>query len=273
MPESRGKYTLDELLRAKRKERPEPEFWTSFERELKSKQRLLIQKQLVSESRLKSPSAARFYKFGAFTATCGLAAFAVVVGLRTTENQDGLISQQGPSEIAAPSTPTFNVATKQSEFTPATQAGLQEFATLAQTSRPRVIVQQSQPATKAPTPSQLSAIETIAQLEKKIRANRSASSSGTSNYQFVSSSGLFELNSEANPAEETVAESLSSFEQAYLLGKYADPLNRKLDPAQSPFQGRNRVDTVSFSQLDDALSSQGAGTRHDKSLDALTVRF
>ena len=83
MSDSRGKYTLEELMRAKRQEQPEPEFWAGFDREFKQKQKLLIQRQLVSETGLKSLFATRLYKVGAFTATCGIAAVAVYLGFQT----------------------------------------------------------------------------------------------------------------------------------------------------------------------------------------------
>ncbi|EDY84510.1 hypothetical protein VDG1235_4141 [Verrucomicrobiia bacterium DG1235] len=270
MPDSRGKFTLEELLRAKRHEQPEPEFWARFDREFKGKQKLLIQRQLVSETRLKSPFATRFYKFGAATATFGIAAFAVYLGFQTPVNEANFAQNDNAKPAATPA-PSFAVAT-QTRSNAATQpqqsSGLQEFATLAQTNSPRVIVEQAPLVAKTPTQSQLSVIETLASLENTIRANRASGPAPTPSYQFVSSTGLFET--ELVDAEEQTIEGIWDFENAYLLGKYADPLTGTLDSSATS-RSISDIQHVNFSQIDDALSNQGG--RGSRSLDALTVRF
>ncbi len=265
MPDSRGKYTLEELMRAKRNEQPEQEFWIRFDRELKQKQKLLIQRQLVSETGLKSLFATRFYKVGAFTATCGIAAVAVYLGFQTPVSEP-TIAQAGGSDSQ---TPSFSVATiVEPTAKQAPSGGLQEFATLAQPSAPRVVIHTPTMVAQSPSPSQLSALKTLASLEDTIRAKRVADPAPTPAYQFVSSNGLFET--ELTNLEDQSVEGVWDFENAYLLGKYADPLTGTLNSGSSNYS-IDEIQHVSFSQLDDALSSQGS--RRSRSIDALTVKF
>ncbi len=264
MPDSRGKYTLEELIRAKRNEQPEPEFWVRFDRELKQKQKLLIQRQLVSETGLKSLFATRIYKVGAFSATCGITAVAVYLGFQTPVDEP-TIAQKSETEAI---TPSFAVA---SQVEPAARKaannGLQEFATLAQPSQPRVVVQSPVAVAQQPSPAQITALKTLASLEDTIRAKRTTDPAPTPSYQFVSSNGLFET--ELSELEEGPADGVWDFEDAYLLGKYADPLTGTLNTNRS--LSIDDIQHVSFSQLDDALSSQGS--RRSRSIDALTVKF
>lgn len=273
MPDSRGKYTLDELLRAKRNERPNPEFWVAFDRELKSKQRLLIQSQLAKETRVKSPFAARIYKFSAVTASFGVAAFAVYLGFQPS-TQDAPAVSVADKEDA----PRFEVAVAKPQVraTVSQPTGLREFSTLAQPSSPKVVVRTStqQPVvaeTAKPTRSQLTAMSTLAELESTIRANRASGPSATPSYQFVSSASLFDSElTEVASVEDQGHLDTWDLENAYLLGKYADPLTGNLSAL-----GRNpslsEIQNVSFSQLDDAISSQSR--RRSRSIDALTVSF
>jgi len=271
MPDNQGKFTLDELLRAKRKERPEPEFWARFEREFKTKQKMLIQRQLVSETRLKSPLSARLFKVGSFTATCGIAAIAVYLGFHTPVSETGLVETDLQQPEAAPA-PTFSVAVAEQRVAqPEIQEiGLKEFSTLARPNAPRVVVQETVMASKSPTKTQMAALETLASLEETIRGNRESGPVRTSAFQFVNSNGLFEteLAQIDEPAEEV--EGVWDLENAFLLGKYADPLTGTL-PSKQSGGSIHDIQHVSFSQIDDALSSQ---VRHsNRSIDALTVRF
>ncbi|WP_309024498.1 hypothetical protein [Pelagicoccus sp. SDUM812002] len=264
MPDSRGKYTLEELMRAKRNEQPEPEFWVRFDRELKQKQKLLIQRQLVSETGLKSLFATRFYKVGAFTATCGIAAVAVYLGFQTPVNEPSLAHKQQTEALK----PSFAVATVvESTSKQVSSGGLQEFATLAQPSAPRVVIETPAIIAQQPSPSQLTALKTLASLEETIRAKRASDPAPTPSYQFVSSNGLFET--ELSELEEESVDGVWDFEDAYLLGKYADPLTGTLNTSRS--LSIDEIQHVSFSQLDDALSSQGS--RRSRSIDALSVKF
>lgn len=270
MSDNRGEFTLEELLRAKRRERPSPEFWTRFERELKSKQRLLIQKELARETRLKSPGA-RLFKVGAYSAAWGAAAVALYLGFNTPVGEGEGAVAQSEAPPAASAKPTFEVASVQeSNASRETSTGLQEFATLAQPSRPRVIVEQSPAAmAAAPTPSQISALETIAALEETIRSKRATQQNASPRYQFVSSTGLFE--SEAVPTEEANLDGIWDFETAYLLGKYADPFTGTLETMQHNNQSLSEIQSVNFSQIESALSNQGS--RRSKTFDAVSVRF
>lgn len=275
MPDSRGKFTLDELLRAKRNEKPSPEFWAAFDRELKSKQRLLIQSQLAKETRVKSPFAARIYKFSAVTASFGVAAFAVYLGFQPSAQDTSPASQSAIAQ--ADDSPRFEVATAKPQIRPnASQpTGLKEFSTLAQPSSPKVVVraaaQQPAIAQKTPTRSQLTALSTLAELESTIRANRASGPASTPSYQFVSSASLFDSElTEFASVDEHATMDTWDLENAYLLGKYADPLTGNLNNIGTN-PSINDIQNVSFSQLDDAISSQSR--RRSRSIDALTVSF
>lgn len=253
-------------MRAKRNEQPEQEFWVRFDRELKQKQKLLIQRQLASETGLKSPFATRFYKVGAFTATCGLAAVAVYLGFQTPVSEPN-IAQTDRTELTTPSFSVATVVEPASKPVALPVGGLQEFATLAQPSAPRLIVETPSVMVQKPSPSQISALKTLASLEDTIRAKRASGPVPTPAYQFVSSNGLFET--ELADLEETSTDGVWDFEKAYLLGKYADPLTGTLNTNRSV--SIDEIQHVSFSQLDDAISNQGS--RRDRSIDALTVKF
>ncbi len=260
-------------MRSKRNERPGPEFWVRFDREFKAKQKLLIQKQLVDESRLKSPLFNRFYRIGALTATCGIAVVAVYLGFQTPIHEQGLALQEGQS-TAPSATPSFAVASTASSKSKISEvkqqpAGLQEFATLAQSRAPKIVVQSAlaDNSTK-PTRSQLTAMETLASLEETIRANRASGPAPTPSYQFVSSNGLFET--AMADQEEDELEGVWDFENAFMLGRYADPLTGTLSSGL-PSRSLNDIQQVSLSQLDEALSN--TRRQSSRSLDALTVRF
>ncbi|WP_378923973.1 hypothetical protein [Pelagicoccus mobilis] len=255
-------------MRAKRNERPEPEFWVRFERELKTKQKLLIQKQLVSESRLKSPLSARLFKVGTFTATCGIAAVAVYLGIQTPIGDAELAQTEVSAPLGAAEEPTFTVAV--AEQPQIQEVGLKEFSTLARPNAPRVVVHQSGLVAQTPTPTQLTAIETLASLEKTIRANRASGPTSTPAYQFLSSNGLFDTELVSLDEADQEVEGVWDFENAYMLGKYADPLTGTL-PASHSNRSVYDIHHVSFSQIDEALTGQVRSS--NRSLDALTVRF
>lgn len=254
MSDFREKFTLDQLLKAKRQEKPDSTFWNGFDRELKSKQRLLIQSQLVKETRRSSASPRRIYLFGSLT-TVSFAAFAVFIGLRTPSDEI-LPTLQGELATAQPS---FTVAT--------TQAGLREFSTLAHTSAPRMIVRSSMLTAQS--------VPVIASVQEQ-SATSTLASLEDFNFDFVDAVGLFDVpGMEMASQAETVA-SMSRYEQAFALGKYADPLDndftQSFDPVHSAQPTTSgRLQNASFSELDRMLSRQGQ--RSNKSLDALSVKF
>lgn len=259
MSDFREKFTLDQLLKAKRQEKPDSTFWNGFDRELKSKQRLLIQSQLVKETRRSSASPRRIYLFGSLT-TVSFAAFAVFIGLRTPSDEI-LPALQGELATAQPS---FTVATTQAQ-----SAGLREFSTLAHISAPRMIVRSSE------LTAQSVAVPVIASVQAQNGTSTLASIEDF-NFDFVDTVGLFDIpGMEMASQAETVA-SMSRYEQAFALGKYADPLDndftRSFDPVHSAQPTTSgRLQNASFSELDRMFSRQGR--RSNRSLDALSVKF
>lgn len=259
MSDFREKFTLDELLKAKRLEKPDSAFWNGFDRELKSKQRLLIQSQLVKETRHSSASPRRIYLFGSLT-TVSFAAFAVFIGLRTSTTENGPVFK---NELAT-AQPTFTVANAQNQ-----PAGLREFSTLAQISAPRMIVRTSVPA------RQSIAVPVIASVQESGRTS-SLTSVSDFNFDFIDTIGLFDIPGMEMASQAEAVASMSRYEQAFALGKYANPLDndftRSFDPVSSAQPTTSgRLQNASFSELDSMLSRQGR--RSNRSLDALSVSF
>ena len=77
MQNSRGNYTLDELLQMKRAEKPSPCFWNKFETNLRIKQRRLLQLQPVEDLGAGVRGWPRFRNFGLL---CGASTFCGVFG-------------------------------------------------------------------------------------------------------------------------------------------------------------------------------------------------
>lgn len=106
MLDSRGKYTLEELLNAKRAERPSPEFWSKFENDLRIKQRRLLQKQPVEDLGQEVTVWHRFRNFGLLAGaatSCGIVGFVVMQMLSSTVTTEsvGFPVSSASAEVAA----------------------------------------------------------------------------------------------------------------------------------------------------------------------------
>lgn len=77
MRKIRREYNLDALLRAKRAEKPAKAFWAQFDRELRTKQRRLLQKEPVEDL---GSEVAPWRRLRAFAALCAASASCGVVG-------------------------------------------------------------------------------------------------------------------------------------------------------------------------------------------------
>lgn len=264
MPDQKGKYSLDELLRAKRDEKPDSAFWVEFDRELKAKQRKLVQRQIVADDSHKSPFAIRFYRIAAFGSAAGFAAFAVYFGLQSGSHNDAVAENPLPAVQAEK--PTFTVAVTESAPAPAAAEGLKEFAAVAETPRPRIVVEHVNPA-PVPTASAVAA----ASAPRAAKSHPSADLKGM-NLEFLNATGLFDDPTLASTTETESQDlnSLPSFEQSYALGKYADPLNGRYS-RQATSGTAGQPQAVSFAEIDDFLSNQG--NRGVRSLDSVTLRF
>ncbi len=94
------KFTLDELLSAKREEKPSPEFWTKFEQELKRKERLTLQTQPVDESLTQSTFGSRFKLFSAVccaAASCGVLGFVAIQHYSASPEAKVVALQEDPA--------------------------------------------------------------------------------------------------------------------------------------------------------------------------------
>lgn len=281
MPDNRGKYSIEELIRAKRDEKPDEAFWSRFDRELKDKQRRLLQRQIGERVDLRSPFAKRIYKFTAVGSSLGFAAIAVTIGFRTHSNDHAASSvpQQETESVAqqteaASLAPVFTVSQPAVKRVEPTAPALQEFSTLSQAPRPRIVVEVLNPDISNKTRN-LAAAEPAPR--PAARATARSARVGEFSAEFTASLGLIQdaatIDDELN---EPLSQRLSSLEQNYYLGKYANPLGGDFSAAfdtaarSSPKDLQQR-EARSFSDLDERLSSQG--NRSSKSLDSLTLRF
>ena len=97
MPKSGGKISLEDLLKAKRMEKPSDTFWAQFERELQRKERRLLQKQPVEDCEMEVDSWSRLKRISAVVcATVSSGAFGLILlsnlgpsALNTASNSDG----------------------------------------------------------------------------------------------------------------------------------------------------------------------------------------
>ena len=119
------KFTIEELMQLKRGERPSPEFWDTFERELHIKQRKLLQQQPVDESTFENEFWRRFKRITAIctaTVSCGAFGFIVVNTLSTTaktpqpQPEGAVASSVSTKSAAAYEAPRFEVAVNESSF-------------------------------------------------------------------------------------------------------------------------------------------------------------
>lgn len=107
-------------MQLKKRERPSPEFWTTFERELHIKQRKLLQQQPVDESTFENEFWRRFKRVTALctaTVSCGALGFIVVNNLSTTAEKPQT-ALDSPTEVAASEVdnPAIPIATEAPRF-------------------------------------------------------------------------------------------------------------------------------------------------------------
>jgi len=108
MPNNNGKFTLEQLLAAKRQEKPSPQFWEDFQRDLRLKERKLLQsQQTIDDCELESAFWPRFRKYIAVACTaasCGTFGFLI-------------LQTNNPSQMIAPTTVKQGIA-KTAPITP-----------------------------------------------------------------------------------------------------------------------------------------------------------
>jgi hypothetical protein len=128
MRNSRGKFTLDQLLEAKRAEKPSLDFWGEFNNELRIKQRRLLQQQPIETLGLETAFWERFRKIGALcaaAASCGAVGFVVMQSIgpaaisttayveepiqtRASIAQPSFVVEQSAPQMVATITPTIS---------------------------------------------------------------------------------------------------------------------------------------------------------------------
>ena len=102
MPKNRGKVSLEELVRLKRAEHPNPEFWKTFERELIIKQRLQLQNQSSGNGVFTAhfwSNAKRACTYGCAALSGGAFLFVGVIGINSLQTAD---TNQTPSGAQIP---------------------------------------------------------------------------------------------------------------------------------------------------------------------------
>ncbi len=263
MPDQRANVSLDELLRAKREEKPNEAFWVDFDRDLKSKQRRLVQKQIVSDDGLRSPFAARIYRFSAYGSLAGFAAIALyfAFGPHASSDRDPLAATPSP----AAEQPSFTVASPTPPAAARVPDALQEFAAVAPPARPRIVVERVNPAPASPAPANSN--DRVATASHNARLDVKGLK-----LEFLNATGLFDdPNIVFTEVESSNLLGARSFEQDYTLGKYADPLSGERFNNASRAGSTLPVQNVNPSKIDEFLSSQS--TRSNRSLDSVTLRF
>lgn len=112
MRNTRGSFTLDQLLDTKRAEKPSPDFWSEFNNELRLKQRRLLQNQPIETLRLEIALWHRFRKFGALcaaAASCGVVGFIVMQSIAPAVITSSAYVGESVQPSAPGSHPNFDV--------------------------------------------------------------------------------------------------------------------------------------------------------------------
>ncbi len=106
MPKSRGKISLEDLLKAKRLGKPSDGFWEKFERDLQRKERRLLQKQPVEDLEMEIGFWARFKRTTAIiaaTASTGTLGLILITNFSISSLNTASISEEGELVSATPS--------------------------------------------------------------------------------------------------------------------------------------------------------------------------
>lgn len=268
MPENGSKLTLEELLAAKRAERPSEAFWIRFDKELDYKRRRLLQSQIVDESAFKTLVGRRVSRYAAVSCTLGCSAFAVVVALNLSIFEP---SAKPAAPIAEKQSSPVAVAAM--EDVSIRDVGLREFSTLAAAHQPRLIVAQVR------RPEAIAvALETRAVSENAPRSTGAVSSAiarATATPEIASYASDWFNPLAIDAAREPAANAIigEGFDEKIALGKYANPLRA--------YGGSDRMRHTpvltsqrdSSAAIDEFLNSRGSSSSTERSLDALTLRF
>ncbi len=113
MRNSRGHFTLDQLLETKRAEKPSSDFWGDFENELRIKQRRMLQKQPVEDLGTENLFWYRTRRISAMccaAASCGVIGFVLMNTFQpTAETSVAKIPALAESTVTVADEPTFIV--------------------------------------------------------------------------------------------------------------------------------------------------------------------
>ena len=251
MRKRRGSYTLDQLLRFKRSERPGDAFWGTFDRELHRKQRLLLQEQSVEEIDLDAAPWSRMRKLAtALTAITACWAVGFVA----------LNLEKAPESDGATTTDTLAILTNSSA-----SVSQLEIATAVSESDDSPFLEVSTP------------VEMIEQgiASKPVLANARAKSSDTSSRgHFVQASYTLELDTLMEPVnfEDAIAFSADESITRTILEKYTHPLSDRGWKYDQYLANRsdplNRISAAAFD-----LDVFDRETRRDRKLNKLTLKF
>ena len=251
MRKSRGSYTLDQLLRFKRSERPGDAFWGEFDRELSRKQRLLLQEQTIEDIDLDAAPWSRMRKLAtALTAIAGCWAIGfVALNLEKTSEAGG----------ARPSNAIADVSDSKSAVSQSDVA-------------PIVLEKDASPFLEVTTP-----VELIEQgiTSKQILANARIEDNDPPNRRYhVQASYTLELDTIMEPVnfEEAIVFDADESVTRNILEKYTHPLSdrgwkydRYLANRSDPL---NRISAAAFD-----LDVFDRETRRDRKLNKLTLKF
>ena len=257
MRNTRGRFTLDQLLETKRAEKPSTDFWTHFDNELRIKQRRLLQQQPVENLGIETAFWHKFRKVGAMclaAASCGAVGFVVMQSVGPAVITSTAFVEMPEQNAVVVDQPTFNAE----QSLPATIADLAP----AQTEFVEVPVSNTQ-------------IERVSTIAQEYRAVPVLASNVNSAVQVSNDEGFtlaMQSSFDALDIEDTIEFNAHENITTTLMERYIHPLSdRGLNFTKYVSSGNdplNRATTI-------ALKSDffNSASRSDSKLNTLSLRF
>ena len=251
MRKRRGYYTLDQLLRLKRSERPSEAFWSVFDRDLHRKQRLLLQEQSVGDSELDAAPWSRTRKLAtAFTAiaACWAVGF-VALNLGKAPASEEVAGANSLASVLEQNATILHYRSDSTDFEEA-----------------------DAPFLEVTTP--LEVIEQGVSSEPLLASARTENGSTRKPQYFVQASYTLELDTIMEPVnfEDAIAFNADESVTRTILEKYTHPLSDRGWKYDQYLANRsdplNRISAAAFD-----LEVFDRETRRDRKLNKLTLKF
>ncbi len=257
MRNTRGRFTLDQLLETKRAEKPSSGFWTDFDNELRIKQRRLLQLQPVENLGIQTAFWHKFRKVGAMclaAASCGAVGFVVMQSVGPAVITSTAFVETPDQKMAIVDQPSFieeqNLTATLTDNTPAQPEFIEVPVSSSQTERVNTIAQEDR------------AVAVLAS-----NSNSVAQVSNDEGFTLAMQSSF-----DALDIEDTIEFNAHENITTTLMERYIHPLSdRGLNHTKYVSSGNdplNRVTTI-------ALKSDffNSSSRSDSKLNTLSLRF